>query len=329
LRDHPQLAAYLALSSVCLFWGTTYLGIRIAVESLPPATLMCARYLFSGGVMLILSRIAGARLPRGAELWLTAAYGVMIIGVGTGVLSYVEQWAPSGLSALFVTTSPFWLAAAEAALPGGAPLHAPTIGALLVGAAGVAILVTGGETSAIGPGAIRPGGPGVWGCFLLLQTGGLFWALGSILQRRQTTPTHPFVSAAVQQLAAGVVYTAPALFLNAHNAFAVRFFHARAAHWTARSAAATLYLAVFGGIVGYSSYVFAMNRLPVAVASLYTYINPLVAVALGWWFYREAFSAREAAAMAVIFAGVWLVKRAQAQASAHALRKEILGASDT
>jgi drug/metabolite transporter (DMT)-like permease len=317
LRDHPQLAAYLALTSVCLFWGTTYLGIRIAVESLPPATLMCARYLFSGGVMLILCRMAGARLPRGGELWLTAACGVMTIGVGTGLLSYVEQWAPSGLSALFVTTSPFWLAAAEAALPGGAPIHAPTIGALLVGAVGVAVLVTGGETSAIGPGSIRPGGPGVVGCFLLLQAGGLFWALGSILQRRQTTPTHPFVSAAVQQLAAGVVYTAPALFQS------------RAAEWTARSAAATLYLAVFGGIVGYSSYVFAMNRLPVAVASIYTYINPLVAVALGWWFYREAFSAREAAAMAVIFAGVWLVKRAQAQASAHVLRKEILGASDT
>ncbi|HEY6344230.1 MAG TPA: EamA family transporter [Bryobacteraceae bacterium] len=320
MRDHPQLAAYLALSSVCLFWGTTYLGIRIAVESLPPATLMCARYLFSGGVMLIVSRMAGARLPRGGELWLTAACGVMTVGVGTGLLSYVEQWAPSGLSALFVTTSPFWLAAAEAALPGGAPIHAPTIGALLVGAAGVTVLVTGSESL-----AIRPGGPGVWGCFLLLQTGGLFWALGSILQRRQTTPTHPFVSAAVQQLAAGVVYTAPALFLNAHNAFAVRLFQSRAAHWTARSAAATLYLAVFGGIVGYSSYVFAMNRLPVAVASLYTYINPLVAVALGWWFYREAFSAREAAAMAVIFAGVWLVKRAQAQASTRALRKETLG----
>lgn len=311
MRDHPQFAAYLALSSVCLFWGTTYLGIRIAVESLPPATLMCTRYLFSGGVMLIVSRMAGAQLPRGGELWMTAACGVMTIGVGTGLLSYVEQWAPSGLSALFVTTSPFWLAAVEAALPGGAPLHAPTIGALLVGAAGVAVLVTGGESL-----SIRPGGPGVWGCFLLLQTGGLFWALGSILQRRQTTPTHPFVSAAVQQLAAGVVYTAPAMF------------QARAAHWTARSAAAALYLAVFGGIVGYSSYVFAMNRLPVAIASLYTYINPLVAVALGWWFYREAFSPREAAAMAVIFAGVWLVKRAQALASAHALRKEILGSGN-
>lgn len=264
------------------------------MESLPPATLMCSRYLLSGGVMLIASRLAGAHLPRGRELWLTAACGVMTIGVGTGILAFVEQWAPSGLSALFVTTSPFWLATVEAMMPGGEPLHAPTIGALLVGAAGVVVLVTGGNSL-----SVRPGGPGLIGSFLLLQVGSIFWAMGSILQRRQISPTHPFVSAAVQQLAAGIVYTAPALFQIGQ------------AHWNGRALRATLYLAVFGGIIGYSSYVFAMNRLPVAIASLYTYINPLVALWLGWVFYREPFSAREAVGMAIIFAGVWLVKHAQ------------------
>ena len=246
--------------------------------------------------MLIVSRLTGAHFPRGRELWITAACGVMTIGVGTGILAVVEQWTPSGLSALFVTTSPFWLAAAEALLPGGESLHAPTIGALLVGAAGVAVLVTGGDSLSGPPGSA---GLGLMASFLLLQLGSLFWALGSILQRRQTSPTHPFVSAAVQQLAAGIVYTPPALFQ----------FHQ--AHWTARATGAMLYLAVFGGIVGYSSYVFAMNRLPVPIASVYTYINPLVAVWLGWLFYREPFSTREGIGMAVIFAGVWLVKRAQ------------------
>jgi len=262
---------------------------------------MCSRYLLSGGAMLAAGRLASARFPRGRELWLTAACGVMVIGVGTGLLAFVEQWAPSGLSALWVTTSPFWLVAAEAALPGGVPLHAPTVAALLVGAVGVAILLAGGDAS-----ANRSSGPGLFALFLLLQVGALFWALGSILQRRRTAPVHPFVTAAVQQLAVGVVYTAPAL-LQIHQA-----------HWTSRAIAATLYLAVFGGIIGYSSYVFAMNRLPVAVASLYTYINPLVAVFLGWLFYREAFTAREAIGMAVIFAGVWLVKRAQAKAPLQA-----------
>jgi drug/metabolite transporter (DMT)-like permease len=300
LRRHSNFSAYLALASVCIFWGTTYLGIRIAVESLPPATLMCSRYLLSGGAMLAAVRLAGARFPRSRELWLTAACGVMVIGVGTGSLAYVEQWAPSGISALWVATSPFWLVAAEAALPGGVPLHAPTIAALVVGAAGVAFLVAGGSSPN------KSGGPGLVPLFLLLQIGALFWALGSILQRRRSVAVHPFVIAAVQQLAVGVVYAAPAAL------------QIRQAHWNPRAVGATLYLAVFGGLIGYSSYVFAMNRLPVAVASLYTYINPLVAVLLGWLFYREAFTAREAIGMAVIFAGVWLVKRAQAKAPSQA-----------
>jgi drug/metabolite transporter (DMT)-like permease len=284
----------LALASVCVFWGTTYLGIRVAVEQLPPATLMCARYLLSGGAMLIFSRLAGAHIPRGRDLWISAACGVMTIGVGTGLLAYVEQWTPSGLSALFVTTSPFWMAATEALMPGGEPLHGPTIYGLLVGAGGAALLVTGGDSL-----TVLPGGPGLIGSFLFLQLGSVFWAIGSILQRRQTSPAHPFVSAAVQQLAAGLVYTVPALLQFPH------------VHWTPRAASATLYLAVFGGMVGYSSYVFAVNRLPVAIASLYTYFNPLVAVWLGWVFYREPFSQREGIGMVVIFLGVWLVKRAQ------------------
>lgn len=277
------------------------------MESLPPATLMCWRYLLSGGAMLLAGRLAGARLPRGRELWIAAACGLMVIGAGTGMLAFVEQWAPSGLSALWAATSPFWLVAAEAALPGGAPLHAPTLAALLAGVAGVAVLVSGENVS-----PNKPGGPGLLVLFLLLQIGALFWALGSILQRRRTAPIHPFVTAAVQQLAVGVAYAAPAAL------------QIRQAHWSPRAIAATLYLAVFGGIIGYSSYVFAMNRLPVAVASLYTYINPLVAVLLGRLIYREAFSAREALGMAVIFAGAWLVKRAQGKiserASAQALK---------
>lgn len=296
------------MASVCLFWGTTYLGIRIAVESLPPATLMCVRYLLSGGAMLIGSFVIGARLPRGRELWVTALCGILTIGIGTGTLAYVEQWTPSGLSALFVTTSPFWLTATEAVMPGGEALHAPTIRALLVGGAGSVLLLTDGN--ALG----ATGGRSLVTAFLLLQAGSVSWAAGSIIQRRMSSPTHPFVSAAIQQLATGIAYLTPALF-QVHQA-----------HWTNRAVGATLYLAVFGGIIGYSSYVFAMNRLPVAMASIYTYINPIVAVLLGGMFYSESFTRREAIAMVVIFAGVWLVKRAQARAVPKASLESRAGA---
>jgi drug/metabolite transporter (DMT)-like permease len=287
--------AYLALVCVCFFWGTTYLGIRIAVEELPPATLMCVRYLLSGSVMLIVAWLRGARFPRGRELWGTALFGVLTIAVGTGALTYAEVWVPSGLASLFVTTAGFWLIAAEAAMPGGEALHGPTIGAMAIGATGAALLVAPGGT------AFAAGSRMIVAGFGLIQIGYVGWALGSILQRRQDSKAHPIVSAAVQQFAAGAAFITPALLQT------------QTTHWTTRGVEATLYLAVFGGIIGFSAYVITISRLPVAIASIYSYVNPLVAVMLGVWIYDEQFTAREGIAMGIIFAGVALVKRAQSR----------------
>jgi drug/metabolite transporter (DMT)-like permease len=296
LRDHPNFVAYLALVCVCFFWGTTYLGIRIAVEELPPATLMCVRYLLSGGVILIIAALRGAHFPQGRELWTTAFYGVLTIAVGTGALTYAEVWVPSGLASLFVTTASFWLVGAEAAMPGGEPLHGPTIGAMLIGAAGTGLLMAPGG-SALGAGSSRL----IVAGFVLIQIGYVGWALGSILQRRQGSKVHPIVNAAVQQFAAGAAFIVPALLQT------------QSTHWTARGIGVTVYLAVFGGIIGYSAYVITMTRLPVAIASIYSYMNPLVAVLLGVWIYGEQFTVREGIAMGIIFAGVALVKRAQSR----------------
>lgn len=298
LRHQPNFSAYAALICVCFFWGTTYLGIRIAVETLPPAVLMCSRYLLSGGILLIGARATGARFPRGRELCLTALYGVMVIGVGTGSLAFTEQWLPSGLAALMVTTSPFWLVGMEALFPGGVPLHLPTVGGMLVGAAGVAYLVGPGT----GLGETSMGSRGLLTGFLIIQVGAASWGIGSILQRRQASRVHPFVSGAIQQLATGLAYLVPAVLQHGQ------------AHWTGRAWGAMLYLAIFGGIVGYSCYILMMGRLPVAIASIYTYVNPLVAVLLGWLFYREPFAPREGIAMGVIFVGIALVRHAQSRA---------------
>lgn len=256
--------------------------------------------------MLIAAKLRGAHIPGGRELWGSALYGVLTIGVGTGALTYAEVWIPSGLASLFVATSSFWLVAAEAAMPGGEPLHWPTIGGMLICAAGAGLLVT--QASSPGPvSGESTSGTLILAGFGLLQVGYVGWAVGSILQRRQNSnlerhpgaKTHPIVTAAVQQFAAGAVFILPALLQT------------QTVHWTPRAIKATVYLAVFGGIVGYSAYVIAITRLPVAIASLYSYVNPLVAVLLGVWFYGETFTAREGIAMAIIFVGVALVKRAQ------------------
>jgi drug/metabolite transporter (DMT)-like permease len=278
------------LAALCFFWGTTYLGIRIALESFGPATLVCLRNLASGTITLAAGRFLGAQPPRGREMWGTALIGVMIIGVGNGTLSYAEQWVPSGLASLMVASSPFWFAAAEAAIPGGARLSAATVGAMVIGSLGTLLLLAPAAMSGFSAsGNLFLG-------FLLLQMSQASWSIFSIVNRRRIQEAHPIMGGAIQQLATGVAFAFPAWF--EHPAL-----------WTWRGVGAILYLAIFGGVVGYGCYSLVMARLPVAIASIYTYVNPVVAVILGWMFYREPFGRWQAAGMAVIFLGVALVRR--------------------
>jgi len=282
---------------VCFFWGTTYLGIRIALDSFSPALMVCLRNLISGAITLGVAAMIGAHLPRRRDLWITAGYGVMVIGMGNGALAVAEQWIPTGLASLFVTTSPFWFVGIDALLPGGEKLHGPTIRGLLLGFAGVLLLVAPAAWTAITQHTFASGGAVVL-AFFVLQVGGASWALGSLLQRNRRSRAHPFVIGGVQQLSTGLAFLAPGVF------------QIPSAHWTSRGMAAVVYLAIFGGVIGYSCYALAISRLPPATVATYTYINPVVAVFLGWWVYQERFGLREAAAMAIIFAGVAMVRRA-------------------
>ena len=291
MRRHPMLKPYLALAAVCLFWGTTYLAIRMALESFAPLVLVSARYIVSGGILLGFARARGMHVPRGRELAAACFSGLLVLGIGNGALVFAETAIPSGIAGLIISMSPFWMVAAEALLPGGERLHAPTIGAMLVGLVGAGLLFTPE------PGTRLFNPDLVWG-FLVLQLGMAGWCFGSIYQRRQSAQAHSVITGAVQQLAAGLIL-AP---------FAVAVPH-HAIHWSMRGACALGYLVVFGSIVGYSAYIYVMDRLPVAIVSVYPYVNSVVAVALGWLFYRERFGMRETVSMAVIFSSVALVKR--------------------
>jgi drug/metabolite transporter (DMT)-like permease len=291
LRRHPHFLAYLALSSICLFWGTTYLAIRMALESFPPLLLVATRFILSGSLLLGACRLAKMPMPHRREFIRTAFNGVLILGVGNGCLTFSELWIPSSLAALFITISPFWMVGIEAGLPGGEPLHLPTIAGMLVGLTGAALLV--------GMDVLHEGFEGsIWKGFLLLQLGSASWSFGSIRQRREAAKAQAVVSGAVQQLAAGLAFLLPALFVREHPVA-----------WSVRGVSALFYLVLFGSIVGYSSYIYALERLPVAIVSIYTYVNPVVAAFLGWLVYSEPFGRREAIAMAIIFLGVALVKR--------------------
>jgi drug/metabolite transporter (DMT)-like permease len=140
-------------------------------------------------------------------------------------------------------------------------------------------------------------GPDLIKGFLVLQVGSFLWCLGSVLQKKQQTTAHPVVSGAIQQLATGLVVLPVASFIPEHPV-----------NWHSRGIWAIVYLVIFGSIVGYSAYIYALEHLPVSVVSTYAYANPIVAVFLGWLFYREPFGWREAAAMALVITGVVVVK---------------------
>lgn len=291
MSRHPLFKPYVALVAVCFFWGTTYLGIRMSLETFPPLTLVAVRYLISGTLTLAFAWYRGLYIPRGKELAAACVAGLGTLTIGNGALVISETLIPSGMAGLIVAMSPFWMVGVEALLPGGESLHAPTIGAMALGLAGAALLVTPGS----GP---QGAGHSLLIGFLVLQIGMAGWSFGSIYQRRNAGKAHPVVAGGIHQLAAALAMV-PFALLVPHQPL----------HWSTRGVGALLYLVVFGSLVGYSAFVYAMDRLPVAVVSIYPYVNAVVAVTLGWLFYREPFGLRESVAMLVIFAAVALVKR--------------------
>ncbi|HYP13429.1 MAG TPA: EamA family transporter [Bryobacteraceae bacterium] len=284
------LRSYSALAALYFFWGTTYLGIRIALETFPPLQLIAIRFLLSGGMLLLGAKLLGLHIPTGKELRMTALYGLIMLGTGNGALVYAEQWIPSGLAALFVSTAPFWMVGLQTVLPPTERIHPPTLAGIIVGFLGVLILVA---PAALG----APGSQGIIQGFLLLQFSVCCWCLGALLQRRLPTQANPIVSGAVQQFAVGLFYTPLALLVPAHPI-----------RWSDRGILALVWLVLFGSIVGYSAFTYSMEYLPVAIVATHTFVNPIVAVFLGWLILAEPFGWREALAIVAVVLGVALVK---------------------
>lgn len=290
MASRALLLPYVALAAVCFFWGTTYLGIRIALESFPPLLLVAVRFLLSGAILLGWARWKGWALPPWREAVRTCLFGFMLLGVANGALTFAETWIPSSLAALFLTTAPFWLVGLESLMPAGERLTVAIVIGLLVGLTGVVMLVFPGAGAMVM-------GPNLWKGFLVLQIGSFSWNAGSILQRRWRATTHPLLTGAMQQFAAGLVYLVLAF-----------LFPERPVTLTGTGIAGIVWLVTFGSIVGYSAYIYALETLPVSLVSIYTFINPVVAVTLGKLFYDEPLGRKEITAMLIIFAGVLIVR---------------------
>ncbi|MDQ3803868.1 MAG: EamA family transporter [Acidobacteriota bacterium] len=292
MAGREKLGAYGAWAAVCFFWGTTYLAIRVGLESFTPMLLAGLRFLIAGGVLFfVMSRQQNARLPKGREWLDLGVVGLMLLGVGNGAVVWAELWVPSGMAALLVATSPFWVVGIERLRRGGERVGPRGLVGMLVGFAGLALLV--------GPQLF---GAELGGYFLLgavlVQLGCFTWSAGSIYAKQRPTGVMPLMAASVQMLMAGVVLTLAGTLMGEWGE--MRF--------SGRSAGALMYLIVFGSIVAYSSYTYAVQKLPLSLVTTYSYINPVIALLLGWLALGEPLGWREAVAGLVILLGVALVK---------------------
>jgi drug/metabolite transporter (DMT)-like permease len=278
-RSHGDFAAWVALLVVWLVWGSTYLAIRVADESIPPFAMAAARYLTAGAVLYPAAwfasrrRQAAAPTPAGrapssrlAQWGGMAVVGTLLLAFGNGGVSYAEKTLPSGLAALLVASVPLWMALADRVINGQ---RIPLRGwlALVIGLAGVAVIARPSSSGAVLP-------------ILVVLGASVSWGVGSVLAGRLPAPASPLVGSAMEMLTGGVVLTG----LAAATGELTRI---DPAHVSTQSLLGLLYLIGPGSLLALTCYVIALRRLPNSVVSTYAYVNPVVAVSLGALFLGE------------------------------------------
>jgi drug/metabolite transporter (DMT)-like permease len=300
MARRERIIAYCALAAVFFFWGTTYLAIRVGLETLPPTLLAGLRFLTAGTVLFAFMRgWRRERLPSGREWLYQALIGLMLLGVGNGLVVWAEVWIPSGMAALLVATSPFWVVAFERLRSDGERVRLRALVGMLIGFGGLLLLVAPDLFGATMSAGYLLG-------MVAIQVACISWTGGSVYAKHHETKVTPLMGAAVQMLFAGAAMTLLGTLLGEW----------RGLHFSSRSFAALAYLIVFGSIVAYGSYTYAVQKLPLSVVSTYSYVNPVIAVLLGWLVLAEALGWRMILAMLVILCGVALVKTSAKRSAA-------------
>ncbi len=285
-----------AFAAVYLIWGSTYLGIRFALETLPPLLMGATRFLIAGGLLLLWARWrrSGASTRRD---WITATVsGALMLFGGNGAVVWAEQRVPSGITALLVAVVPLWMVLIDWLLPGGRRPPWLVFAGLALGLLGLGLLV---NPTSLGTGE-RVNLPGV----ALLMAGSLSWAAGSLYSQRAPRPSSGIMASGTQMLSGGLCLLAASLIAGEPAQLDL-------AHASARSLLAVLYLITFGSLVGFTAYVYLLAHTTAAKAATYAYVNPVVAVALGWAFAHEPVTARTLVAAAVILGAVAIITMAR------------------
>ena len=287
----PPALVWLALGAVYVIWGSTYFAIRKAILTLPPLLMASARFLVAGSLLFAWAIRRGDSQndrPGWAEWRAAIIVGVLLLAVGNGGVVFAEQTVPIGIAALTIATIPLWMSLIDRIFF-GQRLALPAVAGLILGFGGLALLVGGP-----GGGRLDPTG------MVILLVAALGWSIGSMYSRRAKLPSSPLMGASMEMLAGGIA-------LAVAGAVRGEFAQIHPSRFSTESLLALGYLIVFGSLVAFTAYIWLLRTVPISLVSTYAYVNPVVAVFLGWAFLGEQITPRTLVAGGVILVAVALI----------------------
>jgi drug/metabolite transporter (DMT)-like permease len=296
-----QVRVALAFLAVYTIWGSTYLAIRFVIETIPPFFMAGTRFLIAGAFLYVWAAMRGA--PRASfSHWRSALVigGFMLLG-GHGAVIWTEQWVPSGLVSLLIATVPLWMALIDWRLRGAKP-GAVVVGGLLLGFLGLALLVVSME--GFGESYVDPVGA------VIVVSGAFLWAFGSLYSRSTQLPSSPMLAIGMEMIAGGVLLLFASLLTGEWTRIEL-------SQVSLLSVLSWVYLIVFGSLIGFTSYIWLLKTTTTTRVSTYAYVNPIVAMFLGWTLADEPINARNLVAAAIILAAVVLITTRQSTKKAE------------
>ncbi|WP_128543930.1 EamA family transporter [Larkinella soli] len=291
-----QLLVILAFAAVYIIWGSTYLAVLLGLETMPPFMMAGLRFFLAGALLFAWCLMAGEPRPSVGVVGRNALGGILMLFGGTGSVIWAEQYIPSGLAAIIVTSLPFWFVILDRRQWSNYFANLLIPAGLLIGFTGVVLLLTKPEQT----GGLFSGTDQYWTAMAVLIAGGISWTVGSLYAKYQTLSPSTLVNGSLQLLAAG-------LFSGLVSGLAGEWTGFHPEEVSLKTWLALGYMIVFGSIIAFLAYLWLLKVRPPAVVSTYAYVNPVIAVMLGWLFAHEPVSTRQMVALGIILLGVLLV----------------------
>lgn len=299
---------WLALLALYIVWGSTYLGIKVAIETIPPFFHAGIRFLISGLILVIWQSAAGRSMPTRKQWMSTAIIGTLLLLGGNGLVAWAEQFIPSGIAALILASVPMFLVVGEAIRPDGVKPNWQGIVGLSIGFVGIFILIgpseISGSTTKLNP----------FGVTALLSAC-LFWAIGSMYSKSADLPKSSLMNTGAQMLMGSISLFIISLISGELNGWDVSAVSTRSLYGLS-------YLIFVGSLVGFVSYGWLLQNAPISLVSTYAYVNPIVAVLLGTWFANEALEPRIWVATGIIIGSVIFINSTRPKVHAKREAKE-------